>query len=107
MNAAGERAFLSRRRSNYRALWRWIYRAADQFFAGLTHWNAGPAGGGADVSGRGEQRVLPEVVGLPPADLIKQVGLRPAVHGRRCQYGVLELLVLAAHGSGTRARTAP
>ena len=53
MNAAGERgSYLVG--AGIRALWCWIYRAADQFFAGLTHWNVGAAGGGADVSGRGE-----------------------------------------------------
>jgi hypothetical protein len=45
---------------------------------------------------RREQGVLPEVVGLPPGDLIEQVRLGPAVEGCRGQHCVLELLVLPA-----------
>ena len=53
-----------------------------EFLAGLRHRQVGAAGGGADVQDRGEERVLPEVVGLPPSDLLKQVRLGAAVQGR-------------------------
>jgi hypothetical protein len=55
-----------------------------------------PAGGRADVGDRREQGVLPEVVGLPPGDLIKQVRFGPAVDGCRGQHRVLQLGVLPA-----------
>lgn len=46
--------------------------ALAQVLACLPHRDARPAGGGADVGDRREQVVLPEVVGLPPGDLIEQ-----------------------------------
>jgi hypothetical protein len=52
---------------------------------------ATPAGG-ADVGDRREQGVLPEVVGLLPGDLIKQVWFGPAMEGCCGQHCVLELL---------------
>jgi hypothetical protein len=73
-------------------------------------WHARPAGGGADVGDRREQGVLPEVVGLPPGDLIQQVRFGPALEGCRGRHGVLELGVLPAAegalGAGT-ARVVP
>ena len=57
------------------------------------HGNTGPVGGGADVGDGCEQRVLPEVAGLPADDLVEQAGFGPAVKGCRGQHGVLELLV--------------
>jgi len=64
------------------SLWRWVARALGQVLACLAHRHARPAGGGADVGNRREQGVLPEGVGLPPGDLIKQVRLGPAMDGR-------------------------
>jgi len=52
-----------------------------------------PAGGSADIGDRRVHGVLPEVVGLPRGDLIKQVRLGPAVDARCRQYCVLELRV--------------
>jgi integrase len=60
------------------------------------HRHAHPAGGGADAGDGREQRVLPEVVGLPPGDLIRQVRFGPAMQGRCGQHRVLELRVLPA-----------
>jgi hypothetical protein len=77
-----------------RVLWFWIGRARGQFLACLSEGHAGLAGGGPDVGDRREQRVLPEVVGLPPGDLVQQVRLGPAVQGRRSQDGELQFLVL-------------
>jgi hypothetical protein len=42
-------------------------------------------GGGAGVGDDGERRVLPEVVGLPPGNLVEQAGFGPAVQGCRGQ----------------------
>ncbi len=67
-----------------------------QLLACLADRHAGPAGSGADVGDRRVQGVLPEVVGLPPGDLIEQVRFGPAVDGRCGQHCVLELLVLPA-----------
>jgi hypothetical protein len=61
------------------SLWRWAARALGQVLACLAHRHARPDGGGADIGDRREQGVLPEVVGLPPGDLIKQVRFGPAV----------------------------
>ena len=63
------------------SLWRWVARALGQVLACLAHRDARPAGGGADVGDRREQGVLPEVVGLPPGDLIEQVRFGPAMEG--------------------------
>ena len=65
--------------------------ALGQVLACLAHRDARPAGGGADVGDRREQGVLPEVVGLPPGDLIKQVRFGPAMEGCCGQHCVLEL----------------
>ena len=78
------------------ASWRWVARALGQVLACLAHWHARPAGGGADAGDRREQGVLPEVVGLPPGDLIEQVRFSPAMDGCRGQHCVLELGVLPA-----------
>ena len=66
-------------------------RAPGQVLACLAHWDARPAGGGADVGDRREQGVLPEVVGLSPGDLIQQVRFGPSLEGCRGQHCVLEL----------------
>ena len=66
-------------------------RALAQLLACLAHWDARPAGGGADAGDHREQGVLPEVVGLPPGDLIEHVRLGPAMEGCRGQHCVLEL----------------
>jgi hypothetical protein len=75
-------------------------RALGQVLACLAHRHACPAGGGADVGYRREQGVLPEVVGLPPGDLIKQIRIGPAVEGCCGQHCVLELLVLPTAEGG-------
>jgi hypothetical protein len=62
----------------------------------LRHGKPGPAGGGTDAGDRREQGVLPEVVGLPPGDLIEQIRFGPAVDGSRGQHRVLELLAVPA-----------
>jgi hypothetical protein len=49
-----------------------------QFLAYLAYRHAGSAGGGAGISDCRVQGVLPEVIGLPPGDLVKQVRLRSA-----------------------------
>ena len=61
------------------SLCRWGARALGQVLARLAHRHARPAGRGADAGDGREQRVLPEVVGLPPGDLLQQVRLGPAV----------------------------
>ena len=78
----------------YSALWRLVARALVQIPACLAHWDARPAGSGADVGDRRVHGVLPEVVGLPRGDLIQQVWLSPAVDGRCGQDCVLKLRVL-------------
>ena len=78
------------------SLRRRVAGALAQVLACLAHRHACPAGGGADVGHRREQRVLPEVVALPPGDLIKQVRLTPAMEGCCGQRRVLELVVLPA-----------
>jgi hypothetical protein len=50
--------------------------------------------GRTDIGDRCEQGVLPEVVGLPPCDLIEQVRVGPAAQCCRYEDRVLELLVL-------------
>jgi hypothetical protein len=70
-------------------LWRWVVRV-------LAHCDASPAGGRTDMGGRCEQRVLPEVVALPPGDLIEQVRVGPAAQRCRGEDRVLEFLVLPA-----------
>src|SRR6516225_5675238 len=76
------------------SLWRRVAGTLGQVLACLAYRHAHPAGGGADVGDGREQGVLPEVVGLPPADLIKQVRVGPAMEGCCRQHCVLELLVL-------------
>jgi hypothetical protein len=78
------------------SLWRRVVRALGQVLASLPHRGARPAGGDADVGDRCAQGVLPEVVGLPPGDLLEQVRFGPAVEGCCGQDCVLELLVLPA-----------
>src|SRR5262249_20643492 len=88
-------------------LWRRVVWALGQLLACLADGHACLAGGGADVSDRREQGVLPEVIGLPPGDLIQQVRLGSAVERRSCQDGVLELLVCRprnAHSGRKRSR---
>jgi hypothetical protein len=78
------------------SLRQWRARALSQVLACLAHRHARPAGRGADVGDRREQRVLPEVIGLPPGNLLQQVRFGPALEGGRGQYRVLELRVLPA-----------
>ena len=78
------------------SLWRWVARAQGQVLACLAHRDTRPAGGRADVGDRREQGILPQVAGLPPGDLLKQVRFSPAVKGCCGQHRVLELLVLPA-----------
>src|SRR5690348_16706465 len=77
-------------------LWRGAVLALGQVLACLAHGDACPAGGRTQIGGGCEQGVLPEVVGLPPGDLIKQVRVGAAVQRGRDQDRVLELLVLPA-----------
>jgi hypothetical protein len=49
-----------------------------------------------DTYDRCEQGVLPEVVGLPPCDLVEQAGLDSDAQCRRCQHSELELAVFPA-----------
>jgi hypothetical protein len=60
----------------------------------LTYRDTRPAGGGADAGDRGVRGVLPEVVGLPPGDLIQQTWRGPAMNAGGGQDCVLELGVL-------------
>jgi len=62
----------------------------------LAYRDACPAGGGAEVGDRGEQGVLPEIVSLPPGDLIQQVRFGSGAQRRGCQHGELKLLLLPA-----------
>src|SRR5437773_5273277 len=78
------------------SLWRRVAGAPGQVLACLAHRHARPAGGRADIGDRREQGVLPEVVGLPPGDLIKQVRLCPAAQRRRGQGRELKLLAWTA-----------
>jgi hypothetical protein len=73
-----------------------VARALGQVLACLAHRDARPAGGGADAGDRREQGVLPEVVGLPSGDLIKQVRFGHAMEGCCGQHCVPELGVLPA-----------
>lgn len=77
-------------------LWCRVARALGQLLACLAHRHTGPVRGGTDVGDRCEQGVLPEVVGLPPGDLIKQVRFGPAMEGCCGQHRVLELRVFPA-----------
>ena len=67
-----------------------------QFLACQPDRHAGPARGGADIGDRRVQGVLPEVIGLPPGDLVEQVWLSAAAQRRRGQDGELKLLALPA-----------
>jgi hypothetical protein len=73
--------------------WRWVAPARGQVLACLAYGGACVAGGGADVGDRCVEGVLPEVIGLPPGDLIEQVRLGSPVERRRGQDCVLEFLV--------------
>ena len=65
-----------------------------QYLAYLTHRHARPASGGANIGDRRIQGVLPEVIGLPPGDLIQQVRLYSTPQRRSCQDSELEFLIL-------------
>ena len=91
------------------SLWRWVAGALGQVLACLAHRHARPAGGGADIADRREQGVLPEIIGLPPGDLLKQVRFGPAMERCRGQHGVLELLLARprkVHSGRNRSRSA-
>ncbi len=67
----------------------------------------GSASGGADISDRCVQGVLPEVIGLPPGDLVKQVRLCSAAQRRSCQDRELKLMFCRprkAHSGRNRSR---
>src|SRR5882762_1391888 len=70
--------------------------ALGEVMACLAYRYARPAGGGADVGDGREERVPPQVVGLPPGGLIEQVRLGPAMDGCCGQHRVLEFGVLPA-----------
>src|SRR6516162_437563 len=78
------------------SLWCYAARALGQVLACLAYRHARPASGGPDVGDGREQGVLPEVVALPPGDLIQQVRVGPAMKGCRGQHCVLELPILPA-----------
>jgi hypothetical protein len=65
-----------------------------QVLACLAHRDTRPAGRGADVGDRRAHGVLPEVVGLPGGDLVKQVRFGSAMDTCCGQDCVLELRVL-------------
>jgi len=65
-----------------------------EVFACLTDRDARTAGGGADVGDRGIHGVLPEVVGLPPRDLIEEVRLGSAADGCCSQDCVLDDVIV-------------
>src|SRR5258707_9290001 len=75
-------------------LWRWVARVLGQQLACLAHGCTGPVGGSTDVRDRCEQGILPEVVGLPPGDLVQEIGLGAAAQRGGGQDGELELVVL-------------
>jgi hypothetical protein len=52
-------------------------RPLGQFLAYLVHRHARAVGGDADLGNNCGQGVLPEVVSLPPGDLVEQVNLGP------------------------------
>jgi hypothetical protein len=91
------------------SLRRWAARVPGQLLACLANRDARPAGGRADVGDRREHGVLPEVVGLPPGDLIKQVRFGSPVDSGRGKHCVLELCVPAAarrvHSGRNRSRS--
>jgi hypothetical protein len=78
-----------------------------QLPACLRHWDTGSGGGGADVGDGCEQGVLPEVVGLPPGNLVEQVRLGSAAQRRRAQDGELELAILPAAEGALRQKLVP
>ena len=82
-------------------------KALGEPLACLGHGHTGPVGGGADVGDGCEQRVVPEVVGLPSDNLLQQVGFGPAMKGCRGQHGVLELVVLPTPEGGFRQEAVP
>lgn len=57
---------------------------------------ARPVGSGSDIGNCGEERVLPEIVGLPPGDFTEQVRFGAAVQRRGRQHRVLELAPVPA-----------
>src|SRR5579863_5783332 len=73
-----------------------VLRRPGEFLTCLADRHADPAGGGPKIGDGCVEGVFPEVVGLPPGNLIEQVRLGPAVQCCRGQDGVLELLVLPA-----------
>ncbi len=75
-------------------LWRWVARVPGQLLACVAHGRTGPVGGSTDVGDRCEQGKLPEVVGLPPGDLVQEIGLGSAAQRGGGQDGELELVVL-------------
>src|SRR6266436_6559135 len=75
-------------------LWRWVARVPGQLLACVAHGRTGPVGGSTDVRDRCEQGKLSEVVGLPPGDLVQEIGLGSAAQRGGGQDGELELVVL-------------
>src|SRR5260221_4589205 len=71
-----------------------LLRRQGQLLACLAHGCTGPVGGSTDVRDRCEQGILPEVVGLPPGDLVQEIGLGAAAQRGGGEDGELELVVL-------------
>jgi hypothetical protein len=67
-----------------------------QLLAYLAHRNARPVGDGTYNGNRCEQCVLPEIVSLPPDDLIEQVGLGSPAQCRHRQDSEPQLVLLPA-----------
>src|SRR5262249_42332052 len=69
---------------------------AGQLLAYLAHGHTRPVGDDAYIGDRYEQGVLPEVVGLPPDDLLERVRLGSSVSRRHRQDSELELALVWA-----------
>src|SRR5262249_58093806 len=68
--------FTVKRRAKLRpevVLWRGVVLVQGQVLAQLARWDACPARGRTQIGDGCEQGVLPEVVGLPPGDLVEQI----------------------------------
>ncbi len=68
--------------------------ATGQLLACLAGGHTGRVGGGTDVGDRRKKGVLSEVVGLPPGDLVQEIGLGSAAQRGGGQNGELELVLI-------------